>query len=461
MRLPQSRWLGLCFGAWLGVLVAETLVEMPVPGFEARVMASLLLVAAGAYAMQRIDAPDRRVDHFHSALTFLALFGMLIPALAATLWTLVGVDSAAGHSSRWLHVALAHALGFMVFAPLWLRLPQSMQRIDWRPFAVGIAAAAVIALLWLAFGAIEHSRLLLILAPILAIALAALLGGAIAAYLFVVGATLAAAALTLVGSGPFTEADAAVSLLYIKSWSFATAILGWLLVLLFEQQHDMQNRLDDSSREVRDLAGRLFEAQEQERSRIARDLHDDVNQRLALVSIELSALRRHAGASDRAELDHIQDELIALSDDVRDISHNLHPSMLQETGLTAALGSLCSAQRHRNGPSIDVHVDADADNLPAPVALCIYRATQEALGNAIRHARAQHIQIRLRTVPAQAELLIDDDGVGFDVDGELARRRGLGLFSLEERAKLLGGTFQLTTGRGKGTHICMRIPLRH
>lgn len=463
MRLPVARWLVCCVAAWIGVLLAQATMPVPAPAFETKAFASIALIAAGAYTVRQIHGANAVMRDLPWAISFLTLFGLLIPGLAAMVWTLTGgiSEHAGSQPSDWLHVALCHALSFMLFAPLWLRLPQvARARVpDWRPFAIGVASAGAIAVLWVAFDAVEHSRLLLILAPVLAVALAALLGGAIGAYSFVALATLAALLLMIAGIGPFVEGDPPLSLLYIKSWSFAVAILGWLLVLLIEQQNEMKLRLDDSSREVRELAGRLFEAQEQERSRIARDLHDDINQRLALMSIELSSLRRHAGERERAELEHIQDELIALTEDVRDISHNLHPSMLQETGLTGALGSLCGAQRHRNGPSIDVHVAADADNLPAPIALCIYRVTQEALGNAIRHARAQHIEVRLRLLPAQVELMIDDDGVGFDVAGETQRRRGLGLFSLEERAKLLGGSFQLASEPGKGTRTCIRIPL--
>jgi two-component system sensor histidine kinase UhpB len=242
------------------------------------------------------------------------------------------------------------------------------------------------------------------------------------------------------------------------SWILATGVASWLLAVLIEQRVDMRRALVHSSREVRELAGRLIEAQEQERSRIARDLHDDINQRLASVSIELSAIRRSAGASG-TDLAHVQDELIALSEDVRHLSHNLHPSMLHETGLEAALGSLCNTQRHRNGPSIDLNVMPNADNLPDAVALCLYRAAQEALGNAIRHARARAIEVRLGVVDQLAELRVDDDGIGFSMTGEAVRRRGLGLLSLEERAKLLGGSFDLNTSPGKGTHVCIRIPL--
>jgi len=145
---------------------------------------------------------------------------------------------------------------------------------------------------------------------------------------------------------------------------------------------------------------------------------------------------------------------------VRHISHNLHPSMLHETGLDAALGALCNTLRHRNGPSIDLCVMPDADNLPDAIALGLYRGAQEALGNAVRHARARTIEVGLAIVDEHVELRVDDDGIGFSTAGDAVRRRGLGILSLEERAKLLGGSFDLDTTPGKGTRICIRIPLQ-
>jgi two-component system sensor histidine kinase UhpB len=258
----------------------------------------------------------------------------------------------------------------------------------------------------------------------------------------------------------FIEADATLTALSLKSWVFAAAVAAWLLSVLIEHRADVRRALAHSNREIRELAGRLIEAQEQERSRIARDLHDGVSQRLASASIELSTIRRGADAHSRIDLGHLQDELIGLSEDVRHLSHNLHPSMLHETGLEAAFASLCNTQRHRNGPSIAMRVMPNADNLPDAIALCLYRTAQEALNNAIRHARAQTIEIRLGIIDQQAQLNVDDDGIGFRKAGAPGQPRGLGLLSLEERAKLLGGTFQLTTGPGKGTHVCTRIPLQ-
>ena len=179
------------------------------------------------------------------------------------------------------------------------------------------------------------------------------------------------------------------------------------------------------------------------------------------MSIGLSSLRLNIGDIHQGELQHLQDELIALSDDVRHISHSLHPTMLHELGLQAALGGLSNLQRHRNGPSIDLRVAPNANNLPDAVALCIYRATQEALGNAIRHAKASHIEVSLQAIPGQIELIVRDNGVGFNVASRKGDSRGLGLFSLEERAKLLNGRFRLASSPGKGTRVCIRLPLQH
>ena len=211
----------------------------------------------------------------------------------------------------------------------------------------------------------------------------------------------------------------------------------------------------------RSLSGKLIEAQEQERARIARDLHDDINQHIASASIDVSAIRRHTDNElAQAELDGLQARLIALCEDVRRISHNLHPSLLRHTGLSTALGALCSSNRHPNGPSIDLQVHSQTDDLPADVALCLYRAAQEGLSNAIRHAKASHIELELQLSGGLAELSITDDGIGLVANGDEGRPRGLGLLSLEERAKFLGGRFDLTTEPGHGVRLSVRIPIR-
>ena len=220
-----------------------------------------------------------------------------------------------------------------------------------------------------------------------------------------------------------------------------------------------RKRADEADRS---LSGKLIEAQEQERSRIARDLHDDVNQRLASASMELSAIRRAVqDECSRAKLDHLRDELIALSELVRHISHGLHPTLLRHTGLSTALSTLCGAQRHRSGPCIDLRVPSSDYEIPADIELCLYRAAQEALTNAIRHAKASRVELDLRVSNDCAQLDIEDDGVGLIGSRNNGQSRGLGLLSLDERTKLLGGSFALTSQPGRGVRVCIRIPLPH
>lgn len=467
MSVAPSRWVPCVVGVVLGVALAASLPDGSLVQHGSPLVFTLALVPLGAQVMRMLCHDASPLRTFRNLAGFLGLFVLALPVAssAATLLAAYPLGTGEGGFEDLLHVALAHALGYVVFAPLWFK-PRArwstLQRMfvpDSWPAISALAAVATIGLLWNAFGALQYVRPLLLLAPIPVLVFTALRARVAGAYVLVVLIAIVAVLLSRGGRGPFIESDVALTALSFMSWILAIAVASLLLAVLIEQRTDMRRALVHSSREVRELAGRLLEAQEQERSRIARDLHDDVNQRLASVSIELSAIRRTADPQSRDDLSHVQDELIALSEDVRHISHNLHPSMLHETGLEAALGSLCNTQRHRNGPSIDLHVMPNADNLPDAIALCLYRAAQEALGNAIRHARARAIEVRLGVVDQQAELRVDDDGIGFNTNGEAARPRGLGLLSLDERAKLLGGSFGLNTSAGKGTHLCIRIPL--
>jgi len=468
MSVPLARWASCVVGMTLGVGAGAALPDGSSVANGFPLLLSLVLVPLGAYAMRVLCSDASPLRTFRNLAWFIGVFVFALPAIASAAGILAGAsgDPGESHFTEWLQIGIAHAIGYVAAAPFWFK-PRArwatVQRLfvpdSWTAIAA-IFAIAAIGFLWNAFGALSYMRPLLLLTPIPVLVFIALRARVAGAYLLVVLIAVVAIQLSREGRGPFVESDAELTALSLKSWILAMTVASWLLAVLIEQRVDIRRALVDSSREVRELAGRLLEAQEQERSRIARDLHDDVNQRLASVSIELSAIRRSADASSRAELAHVQDELISLSEDVRHLSHNLHPSMLHETGLEAALGSLCHMQRHRHGPSIDLRVMPNADNLPDAVALCLYRAAQETLNNAIRHARARQIEVRLGIVDGSAELSVEDDGVGFNKPGEGVRPRGLGLLSLEERAKLLGGTFQLGSSPGKGTRICIRIPLQ-
>jgi len=209
------------------------------------------------------------------------------------------------------------------------------------------------------------------------------------------------------------------------------------------------------------LLGRLITIQEAERSRIARDLHDDVSQQLAALGMTLSALKQRLikTTPDREieeTLTLIQRSTAALAEEIRTLSHELHPGLLQHVGLVAALRGHCvEFERHHK---IDVTLSTD-DNLGVidpDVSLCLFRVAQEALANIARHARATTTRILLKRTPDEIELNIIDDGVGFDSNHR--NRAGLGLQSIDERVSYKKGTVTVRSQPGHGTRLLVRIP---
>jgi signal transduction histidine kinase len=217
-----------------------------------------------------------------------------------------------------------------------------------------------------------------------------------------------------------------------------------------------QRRAEEATREAR---GRLVHAQEDERRRIARDLHDDVNQQLALLLIEMELSRR--GKLESQESDHmayVADRIRKLSSDVHRLSHNLHPAKLDQLGLVATVRSLCREMSQQSGIRIDFSDQDVPREIPAPVSLCVYRVLQESLQNMVRHSGAREAEVRLRCASDQLEVSIRDVGKGFELE---ARRRagGLGLVSMEERVRFVRGSFAIHSQPGRGTRIDFRVPL--
>jgi PAS domain S-box-containing protein len=206
----------------------------------------------------------------------------------------------------------------------------------------------------------------------------------------------------------------------------------------------------------RDLAGRLIASQEAERHRIARELHDDVSQQLALVSMSLDRLSL-SHVSGPEPFREVRAQIVDIAADLHSLSHELHPSKLQALGLVESLTSLCRDVAKQSG----VHVAFVHEHVPSAldpaVALCLYRIVQEALHNVARHSGAREADVRLRHEDHSLILHVTDSGVGFD--SEKADRGGLGLVSMRERAALLNGQLELYAFPGRGTRIVVRLPL--
>jgi signal transduction histidine kinase len=215
-----------------------------------------------------------------------------------------------------------------------------------------------------------------------------------------------------------------------------------------------QTALRSSYQRIRDLGARLLNAQETERARIARELHDDITQQMSLLVIDLALLRGDGQARTLAQEAMTRVEGIVKS--VHDLSHRLHPAKLRLIGLVAALRDLQHELTQADVP-IAFTYDQVPRALPPDVTLCVFRVVQEALHNALKYSHARAIQVHLGGSANELTLTVADDGIGFDVDAAMGK--GLGLISMTERLEAIGGTLQIRSQPAAGTTLEVRVPL--
>lgn len=220
--------------------------------------------------------------------------------------------------------------------------------------------------------------------------------------------------------------------------------------------------LNRSHEQIQELAGQLIASQEVERARIARDLHDDLSQQIAALSIALRRFRGQLAARPQAadldrEVSSLQGRTIGLADQVRRLSHDLHPSVLDRVGLVPALSEYCAEVERQQPVAVVFTAEGDFSSTTGERALCLYRIVQEGLRNVVSHAKAGRAQVRLERIGDRAELTIADDGRGFDVVEAGKHRHGLGLVSITERVRLAGGTVSIVSEMNAGTRVHVQI----
>jgi PAS domain S-box-containing protein len=208
------------------------------------------------------------------------------------------------------------------------------------------------------------------------------------------------------------------------------------------------------------VSRRLIEAHEEERTRIARELHDDINQRIALLAVNLERLKQDlpAGVDTGGRIDEVRELVSEIGSDVQSLSHRLHSSKLDYLGLGAAAASFCRELSDRQKVEIDFHAVDVPKKLPREISLCLFRVLQEGLQNAVKHSGSRQFQVWLGGASHEISLSVSDSGVGFDPDVAF-QGQGLGLTSMKERVKLVGGEFSIDSQLDCGTTIHARVPL--
>lgn len=242
-----------------------------------------------------------------------------------------------------------------------------------------------------------------------------------------------------------------------------TVLIAGLLIQRVRRQrteHEMRRRQSELSRtatgRIRDLGARLLNAQEAERARIARELHDDVSQQLSLLALDLAMIRGSVHDPLKEAIDEASFRTESILRSVHALSHRLHPYKVQLIGLVPALQGLQSTVSQAGLPITFSH-DTVPARVPPALTLCLFRIVQEALQNALKHSRARTVSMHLIGEPTEIRLTIVDDGIGFDVAA--AWGDGIGLVSIRERLDAIGGTFDISSEPGAGTRLEIRAPL--
>lgn len=256
------------------------------------------------------------------------------------------------------------------------------------------------------------------------------------------------------GRGPFTGSDPLRAILSLQLFLVFAAAPFMLLAVVVEEHE--QARLVE-----RELSKRLICAQEQERIRIARELHDDVCQRLALLPAELEMASRgedHLATATKQHLEKVSQHCSEIAADVQQLSHELHPARLDYLGISAAIRGFC----REFGKQQELSIEFTERNVPPSVSrdgsLCLFRVAQEALHNAVKHSGANRFWVELSGGSNEVRLEVTDAGIGFHVK-EANGIGGLGLVSMKERVGAVNGRFYIESKPGKGTKIIAFVPV--
>ena len=265
--------------------------------------------------------------------------------------------------------------------------------------------------------------------------------------------------------GLWNESGASIHIRILPPWwstSWFRAIVGASLILLLWSVYYLRIRSAERRHvEIRALNEELIKAQEAERMRISGELHDGVLQQITSVTLRLGKVRRQVPPDSEAQatISGLQQHLITIGTDIRHLSHELHPALLQESGLPAALSAYCEEFSGVRGLPVSCETDESVKELSAGAALCIYRIAQEALGNAAKYSEAKKVEVRLSRSDSRVCLSVSDDGVGC-APNQVSKSGGLGLINMRERVLQLDGTFEFDSEPGHGTTVRVMVPFR-
>lgn len=462
---PRAQWRGCILAACAGTVLSLLLVPMSaLPRLLASV-GEFAMVAMVAWLLERWRGERAALEDYRDLTLFMLLACVLLPLCGAWWYALASGGRAAALSPVAMReVALSSSVSYLLLVPVLVNVarivdaPERRHGWHWRTVGMALLLFGLLVVLWTVNWEDGVVTPLLTLAPIPLLVWTLIVFGPAGASIGMLVVALLGIQLGVQGIGPFSFWDAPRNLLTGQAWTLCTGFALLFLGALSDQKLSNRLKLQRAYQRLGEVTGRMLVVQEEERTRIARDLHDDVNQSLAAISIRLSTLRNQIPAAERPSVVELQDQLLAVSNDIRSISHELHPSILRFTGLASALDAFCIKRNARGRLRLRCSIE-DPPRLADDQELSLFRIVQEALNNVDKHARASVADVLVCVRGQHLLLRVDDDGVGMPA-GRGTRAPGLGLISMEERARLLGGTLQVGTSPLGGTRIEVRFPLQ-
>ena len=456
---PRKAWWTFLLAALPAHVLAQLQAGVPVSTALGWFITNISEGLIGAYCIRRFIDARESLDSVRGVLVFVG-FGVVFAPLATSFLDAAAVVLTGWGRQYWplgMERFWTNALAELTIVPAIVLF--SSKRIAWiRSISVrrwgeaallasGIVLAAELMFGLLGLSPVSFPALLYVPLPFLLWAAARFgLGGL---SLTVLCLALISTWHTMHGRAPFPYASMSQNVLSLQILFCVAALpLMFLSAVIAEARHTRQS--------LRRMSSGLIEAQEQERARIGRELHDDINQRLGMLAVELEQLQQNP-YEVKTRLQELRKQTIELSDDVQALSHELHASKLEYLGVAAGMNSWCREFSLRQSVEIDFRQGVSSD-LSAEIGLCLFRVLQEALHNALKHSGVKHIEVELKEVRNEIHLIVTDLGRGFDVQAAI-RGQGLGLTSMRERVRLLNGNIEIRSTPMMGTTIHVRVPL--
>jgi signal transduction histidine kinase len=453
---PRKIWLPLLAAGLSGFVLYDVQAGLSIRTTSQFILADTVEILVAALGVRYFFGGAPTLTSIRSLAQY-SLFAVILSPLFAAFLGAVAYGGEYWHS--WRISFLSEALALLILPPAILSWVDGVftrkqrSRAFYFEAAAQIGGLAILGYITFVSGSTYGSALLYSLVPFLLWSAWRFgTGGTSTSILVVTFLSIWASAH---GRGPFSRQTQLDPVLSLQLFVLFAAASFMVLAALLEERKRAEEALNGMSR-------KLIEAQEKERNRIGRDLHDDVCQRLALLANGLQQIKEvlpTSAVKTSSGLDELWKQILQLATDVQALSHELHSSKLEYLGIVSAMKAFCK----EFGEQQRIQVDFTSHDLPIPlpspeISLSLFRVLQEALHNAAKHSGVRHFEVQLWGTTDEIHLTVSDPGAGFDAQAA-KQGRGLGLTSMEERLRLINGKLSIESQPNRGTTLHARVPL--